>query len=123
MCGALVSCTPKIRTALVGVVSEQAQLAGWAAFDAGMHTEAKKHYGNSLKAAKEAKNAALAGNALAFLAYQEVSTTGPNISLAEASFAAAEKDATPRVCALLLERKAWTYAVAGDHQGTEKALA
>jgi tetratricopeptide (TPR) repeat protein len=117
------SCTPNIRAALVGVVSEQAQLAGWAAFDAGMHAEAKEHYSDSLKAAKEAKSSALTGNALAFLAYQEVSTTGPNVGLAEASFTAAEKDATPRVRALLLERKAWTYAVAGDHQSTEQALA
>lgn len=118
-----VSCSPKVRTALVGVVSEQAQLAGWAAFDAGMHTEARKHYTDSLEAAKEAENAALAGNALAFLAYQEVSTTGPNVGLAEAAFDAAEKDATPRVLALLLERKAWTHAVAGEPEAVEKSLA
>lgn len=118
-----VSCTSKIRAALVGVISEQAQMAGWAAFDAGMQAEAKQHYNDSLKAAEEAKDAALAGNALAFLAYQELSTTGPNVGLAEASFAAAEKDATPKVRALLLERKAWTYAVARDYQATERALA
>lgn len=116
-------CTPKLRAALVGVISEQAQLAGWAAFDAGMQAEAKQHYSDSLKAAEEAKDLALAGNALAFLAYQEVSTSGPNVGLAEASFAAAEKDATPKVRALLLERKAWTYAVAGDYQAAERALA
>ncbi|SMD20542.1 helix-turn-helix transcriptional regulator [Lentzea albidocapillata] len=118
-----VNCSSKIHTALVGVISEQAQMAGWAAFDAGMQAEAKRHYRDSLKAAEEAKDAALAGNALAFLAYQEVSTTGPNIGLAEASYAAAEKDATPKVRALLLERKAWTYAVAGDHLAAEHALA
>lgn len=118
-----VSCAPKTRAALVSVISEQAQLVGWAAFDAGMQAEAKRHYRDSLKAAEEASDLALAGNALAFLAYQEVSTSGPNISLAEASFAAAEKDATPKVRALLLERKAWTYAVAGDYQATERALA
>ncbi|MDX8028814.1 helix-turn-helix domain-containing protein [Lentzea sp. BCCO 10_0856] len=117
-----VSCTPKMRTALVSVISEQAQMTGWAAFDAGMQAEATRHYRDSLKAAKEAKDDVLAGNALAFLAYQEVSTSGPNISLAEASFTAAEKDATPKVRALLLERKAWTYAVAGDYQATERAL-
>lgn len=117
-----VSCTSKIRAALVGVISEQAQMVGWAAFDAGMQAEAKRHYSDSLKAAEEAKDAALAGNALAFLAYQELSTSGPNIGLAEASLAAAEKDATPKVRALLLERKAWTYAVAGDYQATERAL-
>lgn len=117
-----VNSTPTVRTKLVGVIAEQAQLAGWAAFDAGMHTEAQAHYRDSLEAAKEANDAALTGNALAFLAYQEVSTTGPNVGLAEASFAAAEKDSTPRVRALLLERQAWTYAVAGDHRSTEKAL-
>ncbi len=118
-----VSCTTKVRAALAGVISEQAQMAGWAAFDAGMQAEAKRHYCDSLKAAEEAKDAALAGNALAFLAYQELSVSGPNVGLAEASFAAAEKDATPKVRALLLERKAWTYAVAGDYQSTERALA
>lgn len=118
-----VSSTSKIHTALVGVISEQAQMAGWAAFDAGMQAEAKRHYSDSLKAAEEAKDAALVGNALAFLAYQELSTTGPNIGLADASFAAAEKEATPKVRALLLERKAWTYAVAGNHQAAERALA
>ncbi|USX51232.1 helix-turn-helix transcriptional regulator [Lentzea sp. HUAS12] len=117
-----VSCAPKMRTALVGVISEQAQMTGWAAFDAGMQAEATRHYRDSLKAAKEAKDGVLVGNALAFLAYQEISTSGPNINLAEASFEAAEKDATPRVRALLLERKAWTYAVAGDYQATERAL-
>lgn len=55
----------QIRTALVRVLSEQAQLAGWAAFDAGFHAEAKRHYSKSLKAAKEARDAALTGNAVA----------------------------------------------------------
>lgn len=118
-----VNCGPNIRKTLIKIIAEQAQLAGWAAFDAGMHVEAKKHYSDSLEAAREANDAALMGNALAFLAYQEVSTIGPNVELAEASFAAAEKEATPKVRALLLERKAWTYAVAGDYQATNRALA
>ncbi|GAB3472579.1 hypothetical protein [Actinophytocola sediminis] len=117
-----VSTKPSIRVKLVGVLAEQAQLTGWAAFDAGMHVEAKSHYRDSLDAARQANDAALAGNAMAFLAYQEVSVASPNVELAEASFAAAEKDATPRVRALLLERKAWTYAVAKDRRATERAL-
>lgn len=116
------SSTPEIRRALIRIIAEQAQLAGWAAFDAGMHAEAKKHYQDSFEAAKEAEDAVLAGNALAFLAYQEVSTIGPNVGLAEASFDAAEAHATPRVRALLLERKAWTHAVAGDYQSSIAAL-
>ncbi len=51
-------------TGLLAVVAEQAQLAGWAAFDAGMHAEARQHYLTSLTAAQEAEDAALAGNAL-----------------------------------------------------------
>lgn len=117
-----VSTKPSIRTRLFSVVAEQAQLAGWAAFDAGMHGEAKQHYRDSLDAAKQASDAALLGNAMAFLAYQEVSVASPNVELAEASFAAAEKEATPRVRALLLERKAWTHAVAKDRRATERSL-
>ncbi|MGA6159249.1 hypothetical protein ACPEIC_38575 [Stenotrophomonas sp. NPDC087984] len=56
---------------LLSVLSEQAQLAGWAAFDAGKHADARDLYEDSHKAATEAKDAALAGNALAFLAYPE----------------------------------------------------
>ncbi|MCK2243480.1 MULTISPECIES: helix-turn-helix transcriptional regulator [unclassified Crossiella] len=116
------SCTPAVHAKLVEVIAEQAQLAGWAAFDAGMHIEAKRHYDDSLRAAKQVENGALAGNALAFLAYQEISISKPNVELSEASFSAAKGDATPRVKALLLERKAWTHASAGDFQATEESL-
>ncbi|MPZ66510.1 MAG: XRE family transcriptional regulator [Pseudonocardiaceae bacterium] len=117
------SYTSSAGRALMAVVSEQAQLAGWAAFDAGMQADAKQHYLTSLTAAKEAEDAALVGNSLAFLAYQMVSTSGPNIDVATASYETAERDASPRVRALLLERLAWTYAVAGRAQETERALA
>ncbi len=117
------SYTSSTRRALMEVVAEQAQLAGWAAFDAGMQAEAKQHYLAGLTAAREAKNSPLAGNSLAFLAYQAVSTEEPDIDTALASYETAEHDASPRVCALLLERLAWTYAVAGRAQETERALA
>ena len=116
------TCTPAIRQILTSLIAEQAQLAGWAAFDAGMQSQAKRHYLVSLTAAKEADNAALAGNALAFLAYQQVSTAKPSVAMAAASYATAEKAATPRVRALLLERLAWTHAVAGQVRETEQAL-
>lgn len=108
---------------LMTVVAEQAQLAGWAAFDAGMQSEARQHYLASLTAAKEADDAALAGNAYAFLAYQTVSTTAPDIDTALTSYETAQHDAPPRVRALLLDRLAWTYAVAGHAQDTDRALA
>lgn len=107
----------------MAVVAEQAQLAGWAAFDAGMQSEAGQHYRTSLTAAREAGDAALAGNAFAFLAYQKVSTTEPDIATSRTSCETAGQDASPRVRALLLERLAWTYAVAGRARDTDHALA
>jgi len=116
------SCTNDTRQALTCIVAEQAQLAGWAAFDAGMQQEAKRHYLASLTAAREAQNSALAGNSLAFLAYQQIFTDKPSVDMATESYAMAKDDATPRVRALLLERMAWTHAVVGQAKETEKAL-
>lgn len=114
--------TSSIGRALMVVIAEQAQLAGWAAFDAGMHPEARAHYRTSLTAAKEADDRALVGNAYAFLAYQTASTTAPDVDTALVSYETAEHDAPPRVRALLLDRLAWTYAMAGRVQDTERAL-
>lgn len=44
---------------LRSVFAEQAQLAGWAAFDAGDHAQARRHYRASLTAAEEAQDGAL----------------------------------------------------------------
>lgn len=117
------SCTTPIKQALTAVVAEQAQLAGWAAFDAGLHHEAERHYRASLRAAEEANDASLAGNSLAFLAYQRISVAKPDVGMATASYATAKRSATPKVRALLLERKAWTHAVAGQAKESESALA
>lgn len=114
--------TAPVRRACAAVIAEQAQLAGWAAFDAGMQHEATRHYSTSFDAASEAKDTVLAGNALAFLAYQEVSIKQPNTEMAAASFTTAQTEATPRVKALLLERLAWTHAVAGQANETDRAL-
>ena len=116
-------CTAAVRKACTAVIAEQAQLAGWAAFDAGMHDVAKQHYTTSFAAAEEAEDAALAGNALAFLAYQQVSAGKPDVGMATAAYATAERQATPKVRALLLERMAWTHAVAGQAGAADRALA
>lgn len=104
------------------LLAEQHQLAGWAAFDAGHHTQARRHYSVSLTAAEEAGDAVLAGNALAFVAYQQTTTAQNATPTAQASYERASADATPRVAALLLERKAWAHAVAGDHRQADTAL-
>ncbi|MEU0845743.1 XRE family transcriptional regulator [Streptomyces sp. NPDC005962] len=117
------SYTEETGRALLSVLSEQAQQAGWAAFDAGQHADATSLYEDSHQAATEAGDTALAGNALAFLAYQRLSrdrTVG--IDIAVQSCGTAGPDAPPGVRALLHGRLAWAYAAAGEADETERAL-
>lgn len=107
---------------LLSLVAEQAQQAGWAAFDAGRQTEASALYEKAFQAATEAGDAALAGNSLAFLAYQQVSTGTCGVATAAASCEAVGTDAPSAVRALLFERRAWAHAKAGQVEETEWAL-
>lgn len=112
---------------LLSVLAEQAQQAGWAAFDGGRHAEARGLYEASREAAEEAGDAELAGNALAFLAYQGLRGSREErqdaVQTAARSCATAGPDAAPGVRALLYERLAWAHAVAGQAEETERALA
>ncbi|MDX3497853.1 XRE family transcriptional regulator [Streptomyces turgidiscabies] len=117
------TCSEGTYKALLSVLSEQAQQAGWAAFDSGRHHDATGLYEASHTTAVEAEDTELAGNALAFLAYQAVSgDRQAGIDTAARSCATAGPDAAPRVRALLEERLAWAYAVAGLADETERAL-
>lgn len=103
--------------ALTGVFAEQAQMAGWAAFDAGRYVESRRHYKTALSAAQESGDPGLEGNSLAFMAYEKADTQ----TAAESTRIAGTR-ATPRVRALLHERLAWTYAVSGQTSATARAL-
>lgn len=108
--------------ALRSLLAEQHQLAGWAAFDAGRHSQARTHYRDSRAAAVEADDGVLAANALAFVAYQQTAVQIDGTRAASASVEQARPVATPRVGALLLERSAWAHAVAGDARAADAAL-
>jgi len=109
--------------ALLSILAEQAQQAGWAAFDAGDHDQAVKLYEASRHAAMQAGNAPLAGNALAFLAYQQLGADrSAALRTAVESCCAAGTDAPGGVRALLYERLAWAYALSGNAPETERAL-
>lgn len=100
-------CTEAVRRDLLSVLAEQAQQAGWAAFDGDRHAEARGLYEASHRAAGEAGDAGLAGNALAFLAYQALGNDRQAaIEIAARSCATAGPDAAPGVRALLFERLA-----------------
>lgn len=106
---------------LLSVLAEQAQQAGWAAFDAGRPADAASLYKTSHDAATEAGDTALCGNALAFLAYQTANREA-GVETATRSVKEAGPDAPPGVRALLNERLAWSCAVAGRDTDTERAL-
>ncbi|MEV0521830.1 XRE family transcriptional regulator [Streptomyces sp. NPDC050439] len=109
---------------LHAVLAEQSQQAGWAAFDAGQHADAAGLYRDSRQAACEADDAALAGNALAFLAYQQLDARPEKaLDIAVQATVTAGRSAPPAVRALLNERLAWAYAVSGQPADTERALA
>ncbi|MGI5369715.1 twin-arginine translocation signal domain-containing protein [Streptomyces iakyrus] len=109
--------------ALLSVLAEQAQQAGWAAFDSGRHRDAADLYEASHRAAVDARDTELAGNALAFLAYQALNgDRQAGIQIATRSVNEAGPGAAPGVRALLYERLGWAHAVAGNDVETERAL-
>jgi tetratricopeptide (TPR) repeat protein len=108
---------------LLSIYAEQAQQAGWSAFDAGWTSQATNLYQRSYAAAMEAEDVGLAGNALALRAYQMVGEGRPAAEMTDMSIRTAEVGgAHPGVLALLYERGAWTYALAGDVEATARAL-
>jgi transcriptional regulator with XRE-family HTH domain len=109
-----------VRAALASLAAEQAQQAGWAAFDAG-HTEpAVRLYKYSRRAASEANDHELAANALIHIAY--ATATPQAIHAAEAACEEVPSDAPAKTRALLESRLAWSHAVAGDARNAAFAL-
>ncbi|MEU0786312.1 helix-turn-helix transcriptional regulator [Streptomyces sp. NPDC006173] len=108
---------------LLSLLAEQAQQAGWAAFDAGQEREAAALYRESRSTAEEAGAGDLARNALAFLAYQAGASDPRAAAVIAMHSCEAITEQTPAtVRALLWERCAWALAVAGDAAGTDAAL-
>lgn len=107
---------------LLSFFAEQAQQAGWAAFDAGWHNEAKQLYERSFNAAKAADDAELAANALALRSYQLLPSTDVAVELTDKSCSIAANSVHPGVKSLLYQRGAWTYAVAGQAEKAAWAL-
>lgn len=112
-----------VHRALLAVHAEQSQQAGWAAFDAGWHDLAREHFRRSHAAALESGDPGLAGNALAFHAYQLIALGEPARSISEKSVqTAGEEGVDPGVRALLYSRAAWTFALDGDADTTARCL-
>lgn len=107
---------------LLAVLAEQAQLAGWAAFDAGWHTRSRTLFEQSLSAGQDAGDTSLVGNAMAFMGYQEATLGRTAVDELTAACETADREATPVVRTLLHCRRAWAHAVEGQAAETEEHL-
>ncbi|MFY1669300.1 helix-turn-helix domain-containing protein [Plantactinospora sp. WMMB334] len=107
---------------LLKIYAEQAQMAGWAAFDAGRHDDAERWYRSSLAAARDVGDVSSAGNAMVLLAYQKLALGREATETITAAYDTAAASATPVVRALLHLRRAWVHAVNGHANDTERHL-
>ncbi|MBR7837270.1 hypothetical protein KDL01_28590 [Actinospica durhamensis] len=107
---------------LAALYAEQAQQAGWAAFDAGMHERAEQLYLASHEAARSAGDAALAGNAFALLGYQQNQIGQESVATAAEAYREAGDRAPSGARVLFAQRLAWAHAVAGQVGATQTAL-
>ena len=105
---------------LMALLAEQAQQAGWAAFDIGDHQAAHRHYMTSLSAASTSGANDIAANSLAYVAYQLTSTGRPAAEVSTASCRQATGGG--RVRALLHSRAAYSHARAGDITQAQRDL-
>ncbi|BCL21329.1 helix-turn-helix domain-containing protein [Streptomyces tuirus] len=113
--------TPESRRRMVALLAEQAQQAGWAAFDGGQQKQAESLYEESRHAAREAAEGDLLGNAYAFLGYQ-AADRNVAVEMAASSCATITASTPAGVRALLHERMAWACALADQPHLVEQAL-
>ncbi|HVQ90141.1 MAG TPA: hypothetical protein VMU51_03810 [Mycobacteriales bacterium] len=117
------SYTETVGRRLSSVAGELAQLAGWVASDAGLHSAASDYYLLGAQSARAAGNDAVTANNLSSLAYQIANIGKPTDAVLLARSAASRAQKEPAIVqALLLERVAWAHAKAGESRATERAL-
>jgi tetratricopeptide (TPR) repeat protein len=106
--------------ALADLLSEQAQQAGWAAFDAGDCATARRLFAVSHRLEIDTGKTDLAANALIHTAYADA--TSEAIGTAQAAGRLVTGSTPPQTLALLESRQAWSQAIAGNASNAEAAL-
>ncbi|WP_344155047.1 transcriptional regulator [Kribbella yunnanensis] len=111
-----------IEVRLLAALAEIGQLAGWMAFDAGLHGPAQRYLFTALRAAHECGYRPLAAHIVADLAFQAASRQRPSdaVGLGESAVRIAQR-APASVRASVQTRLAYGYAVAGDLPAFERA--
>ncbi|WP_245966255.1 transcriptional regulator [Sphaerisporangium album] len=110
--------------ALLGIIGEYAQIAGWIASDAGQEHQAVQSYRLGISAAREAGDHTLESNILGSLAYLVANTGDPRegAELALTSLDALKPWSPARARALAWDRVAWAHAREGNAQAAIRSL-
>jgi hypothetical protein len=111
-----------IETRLLSALAEIGQLAGWMAFDAGLHGPAQRYLFTALRVANECGYSAMAAHIVADLAFQAASRelSSDAVALGE-SAALIAQHAPAGVRASIQTRLAYGYALAGDMSSFDRA--
>ncbi|MRH89111.1 XRE family transcriptional regulator [Nocardia sp. SYP-A9097] len=109
-----------VSKSLIELGAQQAQQAGWAAFDAGFIDIAVPLFDYSRSAAKEVGSRELEANSLVHIAY--ATGQSESIEAADAACAAVGRDAPGKAVAMLQSRLAWSFAMAGRTDAAARAL-
>ncbi|WP_323138627.1 MULTISPECIES: helix-turn-helix transcriptional regulator [unclassified Streptomyces] len=109
---------------LLALLSEQAQLAGWVTCDTGRVDQGVSLYLAGVKAAHAAGDRTLAALNLgcAGYAYANHGRASEGLLMARSALAGCEGSASPLERTLLLDKVAWTAAMAGQAREAERAV-
>lgn len=118
------SYTSPVGNRLYGLAAELGRMAGWASFDAGLHSAAQRYWIAALHAAHAVGDRVLGANILKSMSLQCYDFQLRHDALAMASSAYdGAKGATPRTVAMLALRVARAHAALGDRPACEAMLA
>ncbi len=109
-----------VSESLVGLAAQQAQQAGWAAFDAGFNKIAVALFDYGYSAAREVGSRELEANSLIHIAY--ATGESESIEAADAACVALSPGAPGKAVAMLQSRRAWSFATVGDKAAAARAL-
>ncbi len=109
---------------LYSILAELGQLAGWAAYDAGLYGLAQRYYIAALRAAHSADDRALGGFILGSMAEQSARQNRPAeaVTLIETAVAGTRGAQTPRLLAQLYNWQSYAFAVLEDTSSCNAAI-
>ncbi|MFR9727284.1 hypothetical protein ACL02R_28565 [Streptomyces sp. MS19] len=109
---------------LMALAAELGRMAGWASFDAGLHSAAQRYWTAALHAAHTAQEQALGSNILKSMSLQCYDFEDPQqaLLLAHCAYEGANAQSTPRTKAMLALREARAHAALGNAPACERLL-